>query len=70
MGWCGGSSLMSEIIAAVKAEVDGLDERERIYRPIHAAFKQEDWDTESECVGEDEAFDRILRERHPDWFEG
>jgi hypothetical protein len=55
MGWAG--------IAAVQSEVPDAETRKRIYQPIFDAFRSEDWDTVSECLGEDEAFDAVAKRR-------
>ena len=69
MGWASGSRIFSEIIAAVKPHVADKDARKSIYRPIIEAFENDDWDTQDECLDEDEAYDEVMREIHPDWFD-
>lgn len=57
MGWSSGSTLMSEVIAAMKnAEVPEYL-RASAYRGIIEAFRNEDCDTLDECYGQDPAFD-------------
>ncbi|WP_421565717.1 hypothetical protein [Ochrobactrum sp. EDr1-4] len=65
MGWSSGSSTFSEIIKAVKPVVADKDDRKKIYRPILNAFEAQDWDTQDECVGEDEAYDELYNELYP-----
>ncbi|RUM99000.1 hypothetical protein EET67_04995 [Pseudaminobacter arsenicus] len=66
MGWSSGSSTFSRIIEAVKPVVANKEDRKRIYRPIIEAFEDQDWDTQDECVGEDEAYDELYAELYPD----
>lgn len=69
MGWSSGSSTFSEIIAAVKPNVADKEARKRIYLPIINAFENSDWDTQDECLGQDDAYDEVLKEMHPDWYD-
>ncbi len=69
MGWAGGSAIMTEVILAVKANVPAFSLRERIYVPIIAAFDAQDWDTQTECLDLDPAFDDALQVAHPDMFD-
>jgi hypothetical protein len=69
MGWAGGSCLMDEIIASVQAEVADVEVRRRIYGPIFEAFRSEDWDTVEEALRVDDAFDAIVKDEYPDWFD-
>lgn len=66
MGWSSGSTTFSQVIAAVQPEVDDKEVRKRIYRPLIAAFEDQDWDTPDECVGEDDAYDELYAELYPD----
>ncbi len=68
MGWAGGSELMNVIIVAVKDNVPAFPLRERIYAPIIAAFDNQDWDTQDECLGLDPAFDAAMLAAHPIMF--
>lgn len=65
MGWAGGSEVFSGIIAAVKREVAEKEVRKRIYQPIIEAFEDSDWDTQDECLGEDDAYDELYNEKYP-----
>lgn len=69
MGWGGGSYQMSGIIAALNKEGVSYGQRERIYKEMIPILQEADWDTEMDCVGEDNAYDAALKELHPDWFE-
>jgi hypothetical protein len=60
---------MSKVIAGVKPVVADKDDRKKIYRPIIEALEESDWDTQDECMGEDEAYDEAITELHPSWFE-
>lgn len=69
MGWSSASRIMSDIIAAVAPHVADKDVRKSIYAPIIDSLENGDWDTQDECLGEDDAYDEILKAKHPDWFE-
>lgn len=64
MGWSSGSELFSEIIFSVKSEVKDNEARKRIYRHLIRAFEDQDWDTQDECCGEDDAYDAIFEEEY------
>jgi hypothetical protein len=66
MGWSGGSELFNDIIRAVKPHVADKDVRKRIYQPIIEAFEDQDWDTQDECLGEDDAYDELYEEQYGD----
>lgn len=68
MGWASGSSLMGAIIGAVRANVSDEAVREKIYLPIFREFRNDDWDTVDECIGDDPAFDNMLRKEDPRYF--
>ena len=65
MGWASGSRLFSDVIAAIKPEVEDEEKRVGIYKKLIAAFEESDWDTQDECRGEDPAYDKALKELHP-----
>ena len=69
MGWGSGSAIMGTVIEALADHVPEHGRRVRIYKKIIPEFQNYDWDTETECMGEDKAYDEALRELHPDWFE-
>lgn len=69
MGWNNGSEIMGAVIAAVKKEVGPYGQRFRIYKEIIPVFQDYDWDTEMECLGDDNAYDDALKELHPEEFE-
>ena len=62
MGWASASSIMSDIIKAVKPIVPLKEDRKKIYKPIYDALVSKDWDTTDECVGKDEAYDEIYQQ--------
>jgi len=66
MGWGSGSSTFSAVIVAVKPVVASKEDRKKIYRQIIAAFEEQDWDTQDECLGEDEAYDEVYAEIYPE----
>lgn len=61
MGWNSGSQLFEEIIKNVQANVADAEVRKSIYLPLIEVFRNEDWDTYDECLGEDPAYDAALR---------
>jgi hypothetical protein len=67
MGWGSGSDLMADIIVTIKKHVNDEDVRESIYKEIIDSFECHDWDTQEECVGEDNAYDNALKKLYPDW---
>lgn len=69
MGWGSASSIMSQIIEAVKPHVADKEARKAIYIPVIGALEDGDWDTQDECMGEDEAYDEAIKELHPDWYD-
>lgn len=69
MGWSSASSIMSDIITAIKPHVADKDARKKIYSPIIASLEEGDWDTQDECLGEDDAYDEVLQEMHPGWYD-
>lgn len=64
MGWASGSSIFDEIIKAVKRNVPDERKRRNIYRTTIRAFRDQDWDTEYECIGRDKAFDEALKQEN------
>lgn len=69
MGWASGSSVMRGIIEAAETSIYDLKIRCNFYKKVIEVLEQEDWDTQGECMEEDEAFDKALKELHPDWFD-
>lgn len=69
MGWGSGATLMSEIIGAIQPQVVDVEARKAIYRILVNAFEDMDWDTQMDCMDEDPAFDTVIEELHPNWFE-
>jgi hypothetical protein len=61
MGWSEGSSLMSEVIAAVQDAGVGSAARTMIYIDLIRAFRIRDADTLRDCLGEDPAYDVAWR---------
>lgn len=70
MGWSSGTYLAGDIIAGLKDVGFDFETRSTVYRVLIPAMEQADWDTQSECEGSDPAFDAVLRELHPKWYEG
>jgi len=69
MGWASGTWVMQDIIVTLMSEIKCPDKRQRIYKGIIKALQGNDWDTQTECLDVDPAFDAALKELHPDWFE-
>lgn len=69
MGWSSGSEIMNAVIKAVKPIVEDKEARKKVYAPIIDVLQESDWDTEDESIGYDDAFDELMMERYPDWFE-
>lgn len=69
MGWASASRIMSDIMDAVIPVVPDKEARKKIYRPVIESLEEGDWDTQDECMGEDDAYDEVIKELHPTWFE-
>lgn len=61
MGWNSGGELFQAIIEALKPELPDELARQRIYEKLIPAFEDHDWDTQDECLGEDDAFDAAFQ---------
>ena len=68
MGWASGSQVMEEIIEVVQTEIKDPKVRLRLYKCIIGALEGQDWDTQNECEGTDNAYDEALKELHLDWY--
>jgi len=68
MGWASGSGVMREIIEVVQADIKDPEVRLHLYKGIITALEGQDWDTQNECEGQDDAYDKALMELHPDWY--
>ena len=69
MGWASGSILMSDVIEGLLKKEVAEDVRMTVYEVLIPAMQSRDWDTEMECIDEDEAYQKTLQKLHPDWFE-
>lgn len=68
MGWASGSALFSDLIDSL-IEADVSDEQRKIvYDLMYDAFRDMDWDTVDESMEKDPVFDKVVREKEPDWF--
>ncbi len=67
MGWGSGSYLMRDLIGVIKEEVSNYDARVRLYEGVISALEHQDWDTQGECLSEDQAYDEALMNLHSDW---
>lgn len=61
MGWASGSELMEPIIEALMKAVPNIYLRRRFYTKVIPVFQDQGWDTESELIGTDPAFDQALK---------
>lgn len=61
MGWSGGSYVANKFIDELK-KLPGIDRetRVKIYKAFIRGMHNNDWDTENESVGRDDAFDEAL----------
>lgn len=69
MGWARGSEVMGRIMDAARKHIPDDKARQAFYLEVIHALEDCDWDTQNECEGEDDAFDKALREANPDWDE-
>jgi len=60
MGWCSGSEIMNAVIEAVRDEVKDKEKRKKIYKPVFDTLENNDWDTQDESLGLDQAFDELM----------
>ena len=68
MGWCPDYVLMEAIIDSLVDHKVSKKTRKAVYADIIPAFQRFDWDTETECLELDTAFDEALRECDPELF--
>ncbi len=69
MGWSSGGEIFDNLISILLIEVPDIAARERIYERMIPSFETYDWDTQCEFVGMDDAYDAVLKRRHPKWFQ-
>lgn len=69
MGWASGTTVAIDIIKSVKKNVKDYSTRFAVYKDVIKALKRNDWDTVTEAMGYDDAFDEALKDLYPDWFE-
>lgn len=67
MGWSSGTEIFSSVITAATKAIPDEEVRKEFYKEVIDAFEDADWDTQDECMGEDEAFDAAIKELHPGW---
>ena len=58
---------MGDVIKALVEECEDAVVRQRIYKKVIDAFEDHDWDCQDECIGDDLAFDKALKDLHPNW---
>jgi hypothetical protein len=69
MGWSGGTDLFRGLIESAMKYIPDFENRKSFYKEMLSAFEDHDWDCQTECMREDTAFDQVLKEVYPDWFE-
>lgn len=69
MGWASGSYIMDGIISAAMKGMPDESVRKEFYKEVIGVLEGEDWDTQDECIGEDDALDSAMKELHPTWFD-
>ena len=69
MGWSNGTSVMDAVIKEIKKYVVNKDDRMTIYDNIWKVLEDMDWDCPEECLGDDEAFDKLFESYYPDYYE-
>lgn len=57
MGWGRGSEVFSGVIEAAKKHFPDATQRKAFYEDVYSAFKDNDWDTESDCFRDDPVFE-------------
>lgn len=62
MGWSSGSLVFCSVIKAAKKFIKDDAERRKFYLMTLPDFDGLDWDTQGECEGKDEVFDKILHD--------
>jgi hypothetical protein len=67
MGWASGGQVMQEIIDLFQDEIKDDQVRYRLYKGVINALEGNDWDTQDEFIGSDDAYDKALKDLHPDW---
>lgn len=65
MGWASGGDIIDGVASELMAGAVDPAVRERVYRPLVDALKDQDWDTESESIGIDPVLDRVLMDACP-----
>jgi hypothetical protein len=69
MGWSSTLDLCSEIIKSAKKYIPDSMVREMFYKGVIIAFEVHDQEDLEECIEDDFAFDRALKQLHPEWDE-
>ena len=64
MGWSSANGLYNVVIAVLQAHIPDYNARKDAHKQLIRAFEGEDWDTQCECLGQDQAFDDALAEMH------
>lgn len=67
MGWGSGSEVARGIIRELQEIIPDKDLRREVYKTVIRNLENADWDTQSDCMGEDPVFDRAIKELHPKW---
>lgn len=59
---------MNEVIKALQPHMPDAQARQGVYGILITAFENMDWDTQSECLKLDPAFDAAFKAMHPAWY--
>lgn len=65
MGWASGSKIARRVIESAVANFPDSERRCRFYLDFLDAMFEADWDTESEVIGLDPAFDEAIEDLQP-----
>lgn len=60
MGWASGSTIFLGIIESAKKAIPDFATRKQFYTELIDLFEDADWDTQNECMGQDDAYDEAL----------
>lgn len=66
MAWRNGASIFSSIIDTISSNVDDEDQRREIYKDLIELFEDHDCTNLEDCYGEDNVFNEVFCEIHPD----
>lgn len=67
MGWGGGTQLMELLIETFEATIGAVPDGKAIlfWERLIAAFENDDWDCQTECLGKNAQWDKAYFMHHP-----